>query len=373
MQSTPSQRSGAGERQNFKFVLLVTKKEILMSGRTLRFINTLILVLFCILGLTGLYGLVWPFPSFLFEIHRIAAWALIILIPWKSLIAWRSLGRGLSRHLSQNILVGLSVVLSFAVLLVLILGFLWTWQIGPYYVWMAGYAYSGIGWHWGIALGLAPLFILHVWQRWPRPKKVDFSGRRQALKMMGLSAAAITGWGLAEALSKFSEQDGRPRSFTGSREQASFGGNIHPVTSGADQGRIKLDPQTWTLRVTGAVSSPLTLSYSDLLALSTSKVTATLDCTGGWYTVQTWRGLLLAGLLAQAQIRPEAAGILLRGVFEYSAPFLLPQAQEILLATHVGVEVLNHSHGFPLRAVVPSRRGWHWVKWLTEIQVVGAP
>jgi DMSO/TMAO reductase YedYZ molybdopterin-dependent catalytic subunit len=46
------------------------------------------------------------------------------------------------------------------------------------------------------------------------------------------------------------------------------------------------------------------------------------------------------------------------------------QAEEILLATHVGDEVLNHVHGFPLRAVVPSRRGWHWVKWLTEIEVV---
>jgi DMSO/TMAO reductase YedYZ molybdopterin-dependent catalytic subunit len=55
---------------------------------------------------------------------------------------------------------------------------------------------------------------------------------------------------------------------------------------------------------------------------------------------------------------------------DYTAPFTLAQAQEILLATYVGGEVLNHSHGFPLRAVVPSRRGWHWVKWLTEIEVI---
>ena len=51
-------------------------------------------------------------------------------------------------------------------------------------------------------------------------------------------------------------------------------------------------------------------------------------------------------------------------------PTFLEQAEEILLATYVGDQVLNHSHGFPLRAVVPSRRGWHWVKWLTEIEVV---
>jgi DMSO/TMAO reductase YedYZ molybdopterin-dependent catalytic subunit len=95
-----------------------------------------------------------------------------------------------------------------------------------------------------------------------------------------------------------------------------------------------------------------------------------LDCTGGWYTVQTWRGIPLVELLTQAQLRPDALGIVLRGVLDYTAPFTLEQAQEILLATHVGREVLNHSHGFPLRAVVPSRRGWHWVKWLTEIEVV---
>ena len=342
-----------------------------MSGRNLRFINTLILVLFCILGSTGLYGLVWPLPTSLFQIHRIAGWALILLIPWKSMIVWRSLRRGLNQRFDRNILIIISTVLSIAVLFILVLALLWTWQIGPYYVWLAGNAYSGIGWHWGIALGLAPLFIIHVWQRWPRPKKIDFAERRQILKLVGLGAAAIAGWGLAEMLAKSSEAEGLPRRFTGSREEGSFAGNIHPVTSGSDQGRIRLDPQTWILRVTGAVSTPMVLTYADILALSNSEVTAILDCTGGWYTEQTWGGVPLAGLLSQAQIKPDAVGILLKGVLDYSAPFLLAQAQEILLATHVGGEVLSHVHGFPLRAVVPSRRGWHWVKWLTEVQVLG--
>jgi DMSO/TMAO reductase YedYZ molybdopterin-dependent catalytic subunit len=117
------------------------------------------------------------------------------------------------------------------------------------------------------------------------------------------------------------------------------------------------------------VKKPLRLSYQDLLAAATSEVTATLDCTGGWYTVQTWRGIPLTTLLTEAQLRPEAIGIVLRGVQDYTAPFTLEQASEVLLATQVGMEVLNHSHGFPLRAVVPTRRGWQWVKWLTEIEV----
>jgi len=246
---------------------------------------------------------------------------------------------------------------------------MWTWHIGPYYVWIGSYAYSGIGWHWGIALGLAPLFILHVWQRWPRPKKIDFVGRRQALKLMGIGAAALVGWRISEVLAKSIEGTGEQQRFTGSREEGSFTGNAHPITTASDQGKIKLVPDKWSLQVTGAVTRPLDLTYAEVLALSTSEVTTTLDCTGGWYTVQTWRGIRLAELLTQAQIRPEAIEIVLRGVQDYTAPFTLEQAQEILLATHVGGEVLNHSHGFPLRAVVASRRGWHWVKWLTEIEV----
>src|SRR5215212_6277582 len=336
---------------------------------SLRFINALILISFCVLGLTGLYGLVWPFPSFLFEIHRIAAWGLVVLIPWKGAIALRSLERGLSQRFGRNVMLVVSILLSMATVAVLLLGILWAWQIGPYYVWIGQFAYSGIGWHWGIALGLAPLFILHVWQRWPHPKKADFVGRRQALKLMGIGAAALVGWRISDVLAKSMQGTGEQQRFTGSREEGSFTGNAHPITTASDQGKIKLIPDKWSLQVTGAVTRPLDLTYAEVLALSTSEVTTTLDCTGGWYTVQTWRGVRLAALLSQAQIRPEAIEIVLRGVQGYTAPFTLEQSQEILLATHVGGEVLNHSHGFPLRAVVASRRGWHWVKWLTEIEV----
>jgi DMSO/TMAO reductase YedYZ molybdopterin-dependent catalytic subunit len=344
----------------------------LITGKNLRFINALILILFCILGLTGLYGLVWPFPTFLFELHRIAGWALIVLIPWKSAVALRSLRRGIGGHLSRGLTIMISVLLSIATLTVLILVLLWTWQLGPYYVWIGPYAYSGIGWHWGIALGLAPLFILHVWQRWPRPKKLDFAGRRQALKLMGVGAAALASWGVAETLAGVMEHAGAERRFTGSREEGSFAGNAHPVTTAPDQGKRRLDAAAWTLRVTGAVARPFALTYEDVLALATAELTATLDCTGGWYTVQTWRGVPLRELISRARIRPGASGIILRGVQDYTAPFTLAQAEEILLATHVTGEVLEHVHGYPLRAVVPSRRGWHWVKWLTEIEIIDA-
>ena len=341
-----------------------------MNGTHLRFINVLILILFCVLGLTGLYGLMWPFPATLFSIHRIAAWGLIVLLPWKSAIALRSLSRGLSTRLDRNVMLSISVLLSIATVMVLILGILWALQIGPYYVWLGPYAYSGIGWHWGIAIGLAPLFILHVWQRWPRPRHTDFAGRRQALKLMGFGAAALVTWNLAETLAKSLESNGAQRRFTGSREEASFAGLSYPVTTAAGQGKIRLDPATWTLSVKGAIKKPLTLTYREVLALSTSEVTATLDCTGGWYSTQVWRGIQLHDLLAQAQVHEKPIYIVLKGTSGYIAYLTPTEASEILLATHVGDQALDHEHGYPLRAVVPSRRGWQWVKWLTEIEVI---
>jgi hypothetical protein len=341
-----------------------------MSGRSLRFINTLILILFCILGLTGLYGLVRPFPSALFEIHRIAGWALIVLIPWKGAISLRSLNRGLSRQFDRNVMVLVSILLAMATVTILVLVLMWTWQIGPYYVWIGPYAYSGIGWHWGIALGLAPLFIIHVWRRWPRPKKVDFAGRRQALKLMGLGAVALVGWGVSEALAKSVESKSGERRFTGSREKGSFSGLNYPVVSAADQGKIRLTPSTWNLTLTGAVKKPMTLTYDDVLSLATSELTATIDCTGGWYSTQVWRGIRLADLLSQVEVQEEKILIVLRDVSGYTAHLTPTEASEALLATHVTGQVLDHWHGYPLRAVVPSRRGWHWVKWLTEIEVI---
>ncbi len=82
-----------------------------------------------------------------------------------------------------------------------------------------------------------------------------------------------------------------------------------------------------------------------------------------------WRGVRLTDLLDEAGARPQATVIRLKAATGYAQTFTPAEAREILLATHVGNEQLDHWHGFPLRAVVPSRRGWFWVKWLTEIEV----
>jgi DMSO/TMAO reductase YedYZ molybdopterin-dependent catalytic subunit len=340
-------------------------------GSFVRFTNTALLTLVGLLTLTGVYGLVWPLPQWMFETHRAAGWALIALVPWKAAISLRSLRRGMDRRFDRSVVVIVSLILAAATLLVLGLGLMWAWQLGPQLVWLGAYADTLISWHWMLALALLPFFALHVWRRWPRPRRADLVSRRSALKLLGLGAAGLTGWWAAESLSGLRADPGAPRRFTGSREQGSFAGNAFPITHLSGEGQIRLDPLAWRLALGGRVERPLALSYDDLLSLPAADKIATLDCTTGWYSTQVWRGVPLSDVINLARPPRSVAAIQLKAASGYVSYFTWEEAREILLASHVGGEVLDHWHGFPLRAVVPSRRGWHWVKWLTEIDVVG--
>ncbi len=332
-----------------------------------RFTNTALLILIIIITLTGVYGLVWTLSGWPFEVHRLAGWALIALIPWKAGISLRSLKRGLKSNFDRGVVVVVSIALAAIALSVLALGLAWTWRLGPGELWLRQ---TAISWHWMLALGLLVPFALHVWRRWPRPKKTDFASRRGFLRLFGLAAIGAAGWWAAETLAGRRTDPASPRRFTGSRERGLLSGNQFPITQSAGEGEYRLDIATWKLTLHGAVESPQTWSYQELLSRPPARLTATIDCTLGWYSAQVWRGVLLTDLLASAGWRPEASAIVLRATSGYAHAFPLAEARAILLATHVGDEPLEHWHGFPLRAVVPSRRGWFWVKWLTEIEVL---
>ncbi|HLE14928.1 MAG TPA: molybdopterin-dependent oxidoreductase, partial [Anaerolineales bacterium] len=158
------------------------------------------------------------------------------------------------------------------------------------------------------------------------------------------------------------------RRFSGSRLSGRFSGNDFPVTH--SRAAEPVDAGSWRLAVEGAVRQPLAFSHADLFALSGAGQEATLDCTLGWYTVQSWYGVSLKELLAKAGADPGAFAVKFQSVTGYAHILPMAEAGQVLLATHVGEEVLEHAHGFPLRAVVPTRRGWFWVKWLERIEVI---
>ena len=182
-----------------------------------------------------------------------------------------------------------------------------------------------------------------------------------------MAAGAYAAWWAQRPLSAFFGLRGARRRFTGSYEAASFEGNAFPTTSWVADRPRPLDPASYRLEVSGLVGRPLRLAASELDA--GDALVATLDCTGGFYSRQRWRGIRLARLLRQAGPLPAANHVRAVSHTGYRWSFSLEDARDLLLATAVGGEPLSHEHGAPARLVAPGRRGFQWVKWVVRLEL----
>jgi len=245
----------------------------------------------------------------------------------------------------------------------------WLWSAGANGT-IAGY--SLLGWHEALGAVLAALVVVHMVLR-AKPLRVrDAVHRRQFLAATGISVGSLLAWRCQRPLLGLLALRGANRRFTGSYEAGSFAGNAFPTTSWvADSPRpIALD--SYRLHVTGLVATELELALAHLSPRD--ELVATLDCTGGFYSTQRWRGTLLSRILEQApldQKRAHHVSVVSHTGYRWS--FALADASGLLLATHVGDEALSHEHGAPLRLVAPGSRGFQWVKWVQRIEVLEHP
>ena len=157
---------------------------------------------------------------------------------------------------------------------------------------------------------------------------------------------------------------------------------------------VGLEP--WTLEVEGLVDRKVTLTLDDLKQFETVKLPAVLQCAGngrgffnpiipgiGWQKGAVgnaeWSGVRLADVLQHAGIKPEAAHVQLLAADTPPNPKTpayfrsIPLARAIeptsLLATMMNGEPLPMLHGGPIRLVVPTWAGNHWIKWVRKLIV----
>jgi DMSO/TMAO reductase YedYZ molybdopterin-dependent catalytic subunit/rhodanese-related sulfurtransferase/glyoxylase-like metal-dependent hydrolase (beta-lactamase superfamily II) len=164
-----------------------------------------------------------------------------------------------------------------------------------------------------------------------------------------------------------------------------------------------LDIASWRLAVGGLVERPLQLSLRDLQGMPSQTLVATLECAGngrsmfdppadgeqwrlGAVSTAEWTGVPLVEVLDRAGPTSAASEVLLRGAdrgavdgateaihFERSLSLDDARGSDALLAYAMNGEALPVQHGYPLRLIVP---GWYAVtsvKWLTHIELIGAP
>jgi hypothetical protein len=291
-------------------------------------------------------------------LHGTGAYAIILLLVWKGQIIVDALRR---KNVWTNARRAFMLLLALLVL-TLVSGIAWTiW--GPIY--LGGF--SAISLHIYLAIPLIALLAWHAWRqrfvlRLPRSRD-----RRLFLRGITLAAGGALALELMNRL-RLAGLAQLPRRFSGSYETGSFTGNFPTVSWIADRAPV-VDSQTWRLLVDGEVREPLVFSYTHLLGMIGDNLTAVLDCTGGWYSEQVWRGVRVNRLLAAVSVSDRAKSITFESLTGYKRRFAIEEAGDFLLAHSVAGATLTRGHGFPVRLIAPGYRGFEWVKWIGRISL----
>jgi len=138
------------------------------------------------------------------------------------------------------------------------------------------------------------------------------------------------------------------------------------------EGQPEIDPEGYTLVVTGKVEKTLTLRYADLLGMEAEERLVDLPCVEGWTETALWRGVRLSLLLDMAGVLEDADNVVFASPGGYTTSLTLADIQETdpLLAYEVNGAPLPEEQGFPVRLVVPGRLGYKWIKWVASIEVI---
>ena len=312
------------------------------AGRRVDLVLGLLLAAGVVTGIAAnTIGVNWPLD--LIQLHAAAALAILLLTPWKVVVA----RRGLRRTRRKRSVKALSLTLAVLVLVTIAAGLLHSTGrvefVGPLTLMQI---------HVGAAVGALAAVLAHFLGHAVRPRRTD-ADRRALLRL------AVLGAGAAAATAVWDTTAATARRFTGSVSKPAL-----EVTSWFDDSVQRIDEASWTLRVGAA-----TFDLAGVQALPHERFTAILDCTSGWYSSQQWDGVRLSALLTSARVAPGAwRSVRVNSATGYARWFGAATLDDVWLVTAVNGKPLSYGHGFPARIVAPGRRGSWWVKWVTDIQ-----
>ena len=278
-------------------------------------------------------------------VHALAGLSVLALAPAK---LKGSVRIGLKRRRATR---WLSILLGLLVVATIALGILHATG-----VWHGVGYWSALWTHVLLAALLAPLVIWHIASRPSRPRLADLDRRT----LIG-GGAAVAAAGVAYGVQQLVVGDNRR--FTGSHEIASFNPSEMPTTMWLNDRSPRVPASDWQLTVAGQ-----TVPLDDLHERA-APVQADLDCTGGWWSRQSWDAVPLAELMSPA----DAPTLEVTSLTGYSRLFPARDAASLYLAVGYNGEPLRRGHGAPVRLVAPGRRGFWWVKWVSRVEPINRP
>ena len=278
-------------------------------------------------------------------VHALAGLSLLALAPAKLRGSVRT---GLKR---RRITRWLSMLLGVLVTATVVLGILHATGL-----WHGVGYWSALWTHFLLAALLAPLVVWHIASRPGRPRKADLDRRT----LIG-GGAAVAAAGIAYGIQQLVVGDNRR--FTGSHEIASFNPAEMPTTMWLNDRSPRVPASGWELTI---ADKPVSL---ETLHARATPLLADLDCTGGWWSRQSWDAVPLAELLDEV----DAPTLEVTSLTGYSRLFPARDAANLYLAVGYNGEPLRRGHGSPVRLVAPGRRGFWWVKWVSRVEPINRP
>ena len=193
-------------------------------------------------------------------------------------------------------------------------------------------------------------------------------GRRVVIGMLGLGALGVVfGRQLNSAVTSTVNATVPG---LGSVLPAAGGFRIYTVTNGYPE----MSEADYTLTISGAVSSPMTLSFADLQTLPQTSMTKDFQCVTGWRVDDVpWTGVLLSDLLELAGASPTATALAIDsfdGAYTESLTMEQAMRPDMLVAMSMYGEPITTPNGGPVRLYTAPMYGYKSLKWLSRIDVV---
>lgn len=133
----------------------------------------------------------------------------------------------------------------------------------------------------------------------------------------------------------------------------------------------KFDPETWDLRVFGAVEQEMKWSWDEFLKLPTTTITCDIHCVTRWSKFDTvWEGVRFTDLADLVGITDDAKHVIAHCEYGYTAnvPIEDMMKDNVLLAYKYNGEFLEPDHGAPLRTLIPDLYFWKSAKFLRALE-----
>jgi len=138
-------------------------------------------------------------------------------------------------------------------------------------------------------------------------------------------------------------------------------------------GTPRVDPETWTFRISGLVAAERVFSWQEFQALPRVRITADFHCVTRFSTLDNaWEGVATLELLRHVQVGPEASHVLVHCYGGYTTNLPLEDflsARALLADRHNG-KPLPIDHGGPVRLVVPHLYAWKSAKWVNGVELL---